>query len=240
MKILKKLIKTTILLCAVLGLSACKITNNLTNNKNIPLRSGEARYTVTFIGDWSKTKFPKNYPSNAHFSPMIIVNHSDQVNFWKMGQPATPGVEELAETGKTNTFIREINQQKSKGKAQNYIQLPKLSTGTSQASGTLIVSENYPEITALSMLAPSPDWVVGVEGVDLFRTNEWQKTETIKLFVYDAGTEEGSSFSSNNADTRSGIIEKLTTAQTNTDFSKGKHRDGTYVATLKLTLVEQK
>lgn len=236
MKMSKPVVKTTIVLCALLGLSACK----LTEKKDTPLKAGEARYSVTFTGNWSKDQFPKNYPSNAHFSPMVLVSHSNQVKFWDMGQPATKGVESLAETGQTNLFVQEINQQKSNGKAQNHFILQGLETGTRKSSGTVIVSPNFPQVTALSMLAPSPDWIVGVDGIDLFETNEWVTTRKIDLLVYDAGTEEGERFSLDNPSTQTGVIQKLTTNQINTDFNQGKHRNGAYVATLTFRLVEQK
>lgn len=226
-----------VFLGATFGLSACKISTQF-DDENTSLRTGEARYTVVLTGHWSQANFPKNYPSNAHFSPMVLVNHSNQVEFWKMGQLATQGVEQLAETGQTKMFVQEINQQKSNGKAQNHIQLSALATGTSQASGTMIVSQNYPQITALSMLAPSPDWVVGINGINLFETNEWVKTKTIHLLAYDVGTQEGALFTSGNALTPFDIIEKLTSTQTN--FNQGKHTDGTYVATLTFTLEAQK
>ena len=47
------------------------------------------------------------------------------------------------------------------------------------------------------MIAPSPDWVVGVSGVSLRNAADdgWQPFLTVDLFPYDAGTEEGTKFS---------------------------------------------
>ena len=48
------------------------------------------------------------------------------------------------------------------------------------------------------MLAPSPDWFVGVNGINLFSGNKWIIDTTINLYPHDAGTEEGDIFGYNN------------------------------------------
>ena len=48
------------------------------------------------------------------------------------------------------------------------------------------------------MIAPSPDWFIGINSVSLYRNREWLKDTTIQLQVYDAGTEEGDIFGYNN------------------------------------------
>ena len=51
------------------------------------------------------------------------------------------------------------------------------------------------------MIAPSPDWFMGLHDVNLFKNNHWVSDTTINLLVYDAGTEEGDVFGYNNPDT---------------------------------------
>lgn len=42
---------------------------------------------------------------------------------------------------------------------------------------------------------PSPDWVVGVSGLELCnRDCSWAETKTVDLFPYDAGTDNGISY----------------------------------------------
>jgi hypothetical protein len=48
------------------------------------------------------------------------------------------------------------------------------------------------------MIAPSPDWFIGIDAFNLFPNNKWISDTTINLFGYDAGTEEGDVFSLNN------------------------------------------
>ena len=48
------------------------------------------------------------------------------------------------------------------------------------------------------MVAPTPDWFVGVSDVSLRNGDVWVQTLTVNLHPYDAGTEEGSGFSLGN------------------------------------------
>ena len=52
------------------------------------------------------------------------------------------------------------------------------------------------------MVAPSPDWFVGVSGLPLLNSSgRWLRSHTVNLYPWDAGTEDGTDFSLNNADT---------------------------------------
>ena len=45
-----------------------------------------------------------------------------------------------------------------------------------------------------SMIAPSPDWFIGLSGLNLYANKRWVADTTVQLFVYDAGTENGDVF----------------------------------------------
>ena len=51
------------------------------------------------------------------------------------------------------------------------------------------------------MLAPSPDWFVGVSDRSLLEDGGWVDELTIELEGYDAGTDSGSTFNSRDRDT---------------------------------------
>ena len=61
------------------------------------------------------------------------------------------------------------------------------------------------------MVAPSPDWFVGVSGLTLLDAGgDWVESLQVDLFPWDAGTEEGSGFSlSNSATSPKGVITNL-------------------------------
>ena len=51
------------------------------------------------------------------------------------------------------------------------------------------------------MLAPSPDWFVGVSALPLMEDGAWRKRVEVNLRLYDAGTDDGTVFTAGNADT---------------------------------------
>jgi hypothetical protein len=62
------------------------------------------------------------------------------------------------------------------------------------------------------MIAPSPDWFVGVSALSLMENGQWVDTKTVTLFAYDAGTESGEIYTSADEDTEpQEPISKLTT-----------------------------
>jgi hypothetical protein len=60
-------------------------------------------------------------------------------------------------------------------------------------------SDTHAYLSALSMIAPSPDWFVGVSNLALKQDNRWITDQTIPLIPWDAETEDGTQFSLNNA-----------------------------------------
>ena len=48
------------------------------------------------------------------------------------------------------------------------------------------------------MIAPSPDWFMGLHDVSLFQNNKWVDDYTVNIMLYDAGTEDGDVFGYNN------------------------------------------
>lgn len=92
--------------------------------------------------------------------------------------------------------------------------------------------ESSPLVTVVSMLAPSPDWFVGVSGISLFEDGEFVESKTISLRVYDAGTDNGLTFGSANADTNPAQpISRLTTDSADSDFENGLPIVGTFTFT---------
>jgi hypothetical protein len=51
------------------------------------------------------------------------------------------------------------------------------------------------------MIAPSPDWFVGVSGLCLCEGNAWADSVIVDLFPYDAGTDGGTTYLSPDRDT---------------------------------------
>ena len=64
------------------------------------------------------------------------------------------------------------------------------------------VTADYPLVSLMSMLVPSPDWFVGISGVSLCNAGMWRDYLNItSLQPWDAGTEDGNMFAVNNSET---------------------------------------
>lgn len=192
-----------------------------------------ATYQVIFKTIWNETNFPTNYPSGRHFSGLIGATHNSQVRFWEVGQLATPGIEAMAERGSKDALMNEIQTAANEGKAESTLSGDGISSSTDEVSLGFSISENYPLVTLVSMVAPSPDWFVGVHDFNLYEGGIWVDEITVNLFVYDAGTDNGSRFTSPDSEPLShGVITLLSSNLGDTDFLNGVHRvNGTYIGT---------
>lgn len=164
-------------------------------------------YKVEFMGNWSADTHPTNFPEAAHFSPIIGGVHNDQVSFWKSGEMASAGLEVVAETGDPAMFRAEVGMEVGMGNVRSVIgphPVP-MPGGMESVSFYIAVSPDFPLVTLVTMIAPSPDWFVGVSGLNLMEAHgdhgHWRESHMVGLFPYDAGTEDGDMFSTDNADT---------------------------------------
>ena len=195
------------LLVAPLGLG-CSAYGDGSDDMSLSPQAGEAAaagatatYTVTFTGAWTAEATPGGVPDGAHFSPLIGGVHNADVAFLEAGGTATPGIESMAERGRTATLTKEIE-----AAGANALSVLRKDSGPgATASDTfeaVTVTADHPRITLLSMIAPSPDWFVGVFGLSLLDAEgNWADALTVNLYPWDAGTEGGDDFSFDNAAT---------------------------------------
>ena len=157
-------------------------------------------YRVTFDATWSSVSHPDAYPPGAHFSTPIGTTHNDSVQFWMPGELATPGIEAVAETGSVSLLREEISSAIEGGSAFGYVQGVGFgSPGVSQFSFEAI--EEFPLVSIVSMIAPSPDWFVGVHSLSLRDETGWLDQMVVPLLPFDAGTESGNTMSLSNPPT---------------------------------------
>ena len=160
-----------------------------------------AEYEVFFDATWSSTTHPTAYPASAHFSPLIGGTHNDGVVFWEPGGIATTGIEVMAETGGTGPLQGEVGAAILAGTASSVVLGPPVNVSPGTALTTLTVTEDHPLVTLVTMIAPSPDWFIGVHGHSLLENGSWVDSVTIPLVAYDAGTDSGVGFFSGNINT---------------------------------------
>ena len=159
----------------------------------------QATYSVEFNATWSAETHPGEYPATAHLSPLIGTTHDSSVSLWEPGGIASNGIERMAETGATTALRSEIRAAVGPNRAI----LGNAPGPDSPGSETIEFDINADSslITLVTMIAPSPDWFVGISGFDLRPDDTWIESVTIDLFGYDAGTDSGSDFTSADLDT---------------------------------------
>ncbi len=160
-----------------------------------------AIYRVRFKADWSAQTHPNNFPSNPHFSGLIGGVHNDQVSFWEEGGIASDGMEEMAERGQQSPLDAEVQAAVDAGTARAVISAGGIAVSPGSISTTFTVTRNYPLLTLVSMVAPSPDWFVGVSGLSLVENGDWVTEKVVTLYGWDAGTDNGGSYTANDSNT---------------------------------------
>lgn len=158
-------------------------------------------YQVTFESTWSAATHPIGFPPSPHFSGLIGGTHNDQVSFWDEGALASLGIKNMAELGGKNALTNEVNAAKTAGTADAVVSGGGIGTSPGMITKTFTVDDAFPLVTLVSMLAPSPDWFVGVSGLPLRESGAWLFEVEVPLHVYDAGTDSGPNYLSSNQPT---------------------------------------
>jgi len=159
-------------------------------------QSGAVRYNFTVINTWSEATHPGVFPANSrpHFSSMGFLAHNAQAPVWKLGQLASPATIQMAETGDLIKFQQDASAEIAAGTVSwtwfNFSTNP----GISWTVGLLDLTDAHPLLTIESMIGPSPDWFIGVSGLDLREEGIWRNKVVVDLFAYDAGTRSAQAF----------------------------------------------
>ena len=143
-----------------------------------------ARYRVEFIASWSEATHPHpggEFPAaSAHFSPLIGAVHNSDVAFWATGELASVGIEQMAETGATGLLTGEILTAIDDGSALAVVGGAGAVSPGSTVIGEVNISAGYPLVTFVTMIAPSPDWFVGISGESLLSVDgQWASEKVL-------------------------------------------------------------
>jgi len=175
------------------------------------------RYTCVLTNNWSGTNHPIDYASvsgSAHWTPPVLLAHSKYVDLWSPGNFASPGIESVAEMGTTSVLQSEIEVLQTKGLAGDMV------IGNNQFNGSdppqlfesITLSPTFPYLSTISMMGPSPDWFSGFESFSPRGPGGyWFQSFKLATYPFDAGTEQGTTYSINNdAESPHGPIYQLT------------------------------
>jgi hypothetical protein len=165
-----------------------------------------ADYSISLTTIWNATDHT-SVPEDAHWSELVGATHNTANAFFELGviSPNTDGIKDMAELGDNTNFMSEVNSAISANKADQWIDAGNLDNAIGTFTiDNLQVTENFPLITLVSMVAPSPDWFIAVNSIDLRSGNNsvnngWKDSFTLDVFAYDAGTDDGTDYTSANA-----------------------------------------
>jgi hypothetical protein len=172
-----------------------------------------ATYEVTVTGLWTAERFPLEYPkagvlSGPHFSGVIGAAHNGKYALFQPGALPTPGLERLAEEGKHNPLDKEIRDAIAAGRAGALFETDPIKDFGQPVKGTVRVTLANPQVSAVAMIAPSPDWFAGVSGVSLVEGGRYVAERTVDLYAWDAGSDDGVTYTAADKD----VAQKSATA----------------------------
>ncbi len=156
------------------------------------------QYRVTFQSTWNSTDHT-SIPSGAHWSNLVGATHKFPNEFLQLGQNATTGIKDVAELGSNGAFNAEVVSAMSAGNADMWInQEFSPNNATSSIVMDIFVTNEHHYLTLVSMLAPSPDWFIAINSLDLMGPGLENADDiiTLDVFAYDAGTDAGTDYTS--------------------------------------------
>ena len=98
-------------------------------------------------------------------------------------------------------MYNEVLMMRKPGFVSNVYKTGLVSTPDGYTSTKIMVQNMYSMVSLITMIAPSPDWFVGVDSYDLCGMNGWKENVTMDLLPWDAGTGNGLTYSPKTEDT---------------------------------------
>ena len=184
-----------IVACAMLaacGGGGTTAPNAIPSPSPSPTPAPRARYLVVFDATWHESTHA--VPPNPHFSGLIGGTHRDAVRFWEEGRLASEGIKRMAELGAQSPLDQEVIAAMAAGTAEHLLAGDNLRGSPGSTQFEFEVSRDYPLVTLVTMVAPSPDWFVGVSALSLFENGDWVREKEVPLAPWDAGTDSGVTF----------------------------------------------
>jgi hypothetical protein len=170
-----------------------------------PAMAETAQYSVTFTRTWTDKTHPFEYPeagvlTGPHFSGLIGATHGDAYSIFKEGSLPTPGLEKLSEEGKHSPLDQEIKDAIATGKAGALFETGPIRDAAKTETVTFTVSSKFPMVSAVAMIAPSPDWFAGAANVNLVEGGQWVSSKSVDLSAYDSGGDDGTTYKASDKD----------------------------------------
>lgn len=155
---------------------------------------GTPTYRVTFSFNWTAATHPRSFVPSAHFSPVNVAVHTGAYSMWLPAGYATPGMKDVAETGSPAALRADLDAYAAAGHVSSWAGGPAAAVPPVTTEVYNVTANGGVGATLLSgatMLAPSPDWFLGMYRVSLCNGTEWLGRVGGGLGLWDAGTDSG-------------------------------------------------
>lgn len=156
-----------------------------------------AVYNVTFTNLLTADTFGDAIPpTGLVFSPLAAVSHSNRVSLLTVRGFASPQLEAVAEKGDNAPLLRLARTlRKERSAVRSVVSADAPTMPGMNTTLKLVVNCNNPFVSIVSMIAPSPDWIVQINNFDtVMPDGEFVAEASGELIAYDAGTDSGDMF----------------------------------------------
>jgi len=164
--------------------------------------SSDVQYNCVFENLWTKDRHPRRYPTDAvHWTRQILTSHSNDYNMWHVGSLASNAVKQIVEGGGTASMVTDLERMDNSYEV-GYAKYMTIDPTMRFNNPIAMTSKNH-YLSTITKMAPSPDWFSGFHDFDALneRKQTWYKEFTIETFPFDAGTEDGNSYNTDNSPT---------------------------------------
>lgn len=165
---------------------------------SLSVEQHNATYSCSLTNTWSKETHPVLYEtieSSAHWSSPVLVTHNKNFDLWEPGSLASPGVENVAEKGYTGPIYTEILAAQDSGFASGIeIGMDQSNAlGRPQTFRDISLTPEFPVLSTLTMMTPSPDWFTGISSFSPIHSlyGVWYDFFEVATYPCDAGTKKG-------------------------------------------------
>lgn len=161
-----------------------------------------ATYELTIDVTWSAETHPLDFPANPTFSHLVGTTHNDRYAMFRDGETGSSGLELIAERGRVSIFLIELEEADDRELIGTIFEGDEIEEIPGKATQSFSAKTDFPQLSFVTMIAPSPDWFTGVSGIQLHDGSQWIDQLTLPLWVWDAGTDSGGTYLARNQDTQ--------------------------------------
>ena len=140
------------------------------------------------------------------------VTHARRYVLFRDGNTASSGVILMVENGRDTVLQAEWAEAARKDRVRALFEAADLAVLPGAVSVKFEATAEQPHVSFVSMIAPSPDWFSGVSSVALQEGEVWRDSITVQLWGWDAGSDNGETHDSENAEVQPRQSVRLLTA----------------------------